>query len=149
MQGSWAVLFRIRTLSVPRVHLQSDFNRQKRSLENFSLPLVTLWKRVWTHTQQYTTCVALIYGTQKKTKHLLGAWLEKIHRPCGPDSQLFILEYKNEVKVLRLHLGMTLPQYKNKIKLLLAFKYKNEAKNDKSSPCVRNMIMTCQSHTDS
>lgn len=44
--GSWAVLFRIRTLSVPRVLLQSDFNRQKRSLENFSLPLVTLWKRV-------------------------------------------------------------------------------------------------------
>lgn len=40
--------------------LQPDFNRQKRSLENFSLPLVTLWKRVRTHTQQYTTCVASI-----------------------------------------------------------------------------------------
>lgn len=120
MQGSWAVLFRIRTLSVPRVLLQSDFNRQKRSLENSSLPLVTLWKRVWTHTQQYTTCVALIYGTQKnKVFFFLG------HKTRdGPDSQIFMLADKSEVKTLRL----TLPQ-RNQDNY--AFTYKCDDNNDK------------------
>lgn len=60
------MLSRIRTLSVPRVLLQSDFNRQKRSLENFSLPLVTLWKRVGTHTQKHTTCDVNVFQKKKK-----------------------------------------------------------------------------------
>lgn len=52
----WALQYTY-TLSAKGLQ-QPDFNRQKRSLENFSLPLVTLWKKVGTHKQQYTTCAA-------------------------------------------------------------------------------------------